>query len=332
MYKFTSIIFFSIGAVLCTLGFSDYLKSFDVKNIDTKISLDSYFDEYRHTYKNINSDEINNLYSEKEITLKDPPVSEVLQTKIIVKVRSKPISPKILLEINENYQQNNLSQLTDLDLNYLNDNKKQFVKIVLPIILNENQKIILIRDYLKDIRFKLNKNKTLTNSEINKLNNLAKDHSISYENKHKLDLIDDLLINIDIIPNSIALAQAAIESGWGTSRFATQHNALFGEYTYNNKNGVKPLERENGEKHLIKSFSSYDHSVESYFNNINSHYAYLEFRNIRKIMRQRNNFSNTHLLINQLNTYAEDSNYINTITAVIDKNKFKKFDSKIITY
>ena len=72
------------------------------------------------------------------------------------------------LEINKNYQQNNLSQLTDLDLNYLNDNKKQFVKTVLPIIINENQKILISRNFINDLKTKLNTFKTLNNNEIKK--------------------------------------------------------------------------------------------------------------------------------------------------------------------
>ena len=62
-----------------------------------------------------------------------------------------------------------------------------------------------------------------------------------------------MLLAVDIIPNSIALAQAANESGWGTSRFAKEYNAYFGEYTYNQKIGVIPAEREEGKKELVYS-------------------------------------------------------------------------------
>ena len=82
---------------------------------------------------------------------------------------------------------------------------------------------------------------------------------------------------------------------------AKEHNALFGEWTYNQNEGVVPLEREIGETHLIKSFSSYDNSVSSYFKNINSHYAYKDFREVRNYMRLKNNFSDVNLLIDNLN-------------------------------
>jgi len=173
---------------------------------------------------------------------------------------------------------------------------------------------------------------SLNNYELNKLRKLSKNYKIGFDNEHKMEIIDKLLLRVEMIPNSIVLAQAAIESWWGSSRFAQEYNALFGEYTYDNTKGVIPLERENGDTHLIKAFNSYNNSVTSYFNNINSHYAYEDFREIRNIMRERNNFSNVNLLIERLSTYAEDENYIKTIKQVIKTNNFSIFDQKIISY
>ena len=276
--------------------------------------------------------QINSLYSEKEITLKDPPVAEVLSDKFYVKIRKKPINPNIALKIKDKINSNIFSNLSDSDFDYLEPNKKEFVKTVLPIIINENQNILITRGFISDLKNKLETYKTLSNYEINKLNNIAKKYNIKYSNKHKLDLVNKILINVDVIPNSIALAQAAIESGWGKSRFAKKYNALFGEYTYDQDKGVVPLEREYGDKHLIKSFSSYNNSVTSYFTNINSHFAYKEFRAVRNIMRSKNNFSEISLLINKLDTYAEDNNYVKILDSVIHKNDFNKFDSKVISF
>ena len=139
--------------------------------------------------------------------------------------------------------------------------------------------------------------------------------------------MNELLDRVDIIPNSIVLAQAANESGWGKSRFAKEFNALFGEYTYNYSKGVVPLLREEGETHLVKAFESVDKSVQSYFNNLNSHYAYDDFRAVRKIMREKNNFSDIKLLVEELDSYAADVNYIKTINSIIEVNKLDKFDT-----
>ena len=255
-----------------------------------------------------------------------------MNEKLIVKIRIKPINPIITSKIEEQNNPSILLTLSDKDFDYLDSNKKEFVKTVLPIIINENQNILMIRSFVNELKGKLETFRTLNNNEIRKLNDIAKKYNIKYQNKHKLDLVDEILSNVDVIPNSIVLAQAAIESGWGKSRFAKEYNALFGEYTYDDSEGVIPLERENGDTHLIKAFSSYSNSVESYFDNINSHYAYEDFRDIRNIMRKRNNFSNVNLLVNKLSTYAEDENYIKTIRQVIKTNNFAIFDQKTISY
>jgi Bax protein len=166
----------------------------------------------------------------------------------------------------------------------------------------------------------------LDKSDLKFLNKIAKKYRVKTDNKHKYDMVIKLLNLVDIIPNSIVLAQAANESGWGTSRFAREFNALFGEYTYSYSKGVVPLLREEGEKHLVKSFDSVNKSVQSYFINLNSHYAYENFREIRKIMREKNNFNNIKLLVEELDSYAADKNYIKTINLIIDVNKLHKFD------
>ena len=86
----------------------------------------------------------------------------------------------------------------------------------------------------------------MSNRDLVYLKKIAKKYKIKIDNKHKIDLVNQLLISIDIIPNSIVLAQAANESGWGTSRFAKEYNALFREYTYDFSKGVIPLKREAG--------------------------------------------------------------------------------------
>lgn len=288
--------------------------------------------EYKQESNIHSSNQINRLYSEKEITLKDPPISEKLTNKLFVKVRVKPINPKIISKIENRIDLNDFTNLSDTDFNHLEPSKKQFVQTVLPIIINENQNILITRNFIIDLKTKLETFKTLKNEEVGRLNKIASKYNINFSNKHKLDLVEEILENVDIIPNSIVLAQAAIESGWGKSRFATEYNALFGEYTYDQNKGVVPLNREFGDKHFIKSFNSYDGSVSSYFKNINSHNAYKDFRAVRNVMRNKNNFSNINLLIKNLDSYAEDINYINTLAAVIKKNDFNQFDLKVISY
>ena len=211
----------------------------------------------------------------------------------------------------------------------LNKKKLNFIKTILPIVVKQNEEIILTRSKLKEIQNYLIKNKTLDKFDQVFLSNAAKKYSIKSKNIHKLDMIEDLLNNVDIIPNSLVIAQAANESGWGSSRFAKDYNALFGEYTYDLNNGVVPAKREEGKKHLIKYFETYEKSVESYFKNINSHSAYKEFRSLRSKLRSKNSSSyiNVDLLIRELDRYAEDINYVETLSSIIRVNNLKELDN-----
>ena len=122
--------------------------------------------------------------------------------------------------------------INEIDLDFLSESKKDFVKTLLPLISYENQNILLERSKLKNIKIFLDNNNTLHKTDLEFLNKISKKYKLKTSDKHKYDVINELLDLVDIIPNSIVLAQAANESGWGTSRFAKEFNALFGEYTY----------------------------------------------------------------------------------------------------
>ncbi len=321
------ILIFGLAAAIPTIAFEEKPSTLEVK-YKLNAELDELVLNHCNTY---DSYTINKLYSEKDI-LKNDILNTLKKKKFLVDIKSKPLNPKSYSGIENNAQVNLVTNLSEIDFQHLSEQKQQFVKTVLPLIINENQKILSNRNNLIVLRSKLTENNSLNSFELNKLRKLSKKYKLEFDNEHKMEIIDKLLLRVEMIPNSIVLAQAAIESGWGSSRFAQEYNALFGEYTYDNTKGVIPLERENGERHLIKAFNSYNNSVESYFNNINSHYAYEDFRDIRNIMRTRNNFSNVNLLVDRLSTYAEDENYIKTIKQVIKSNNFIVFDQKTISY
>ena len=290
---------------------------------ELKTILDHYVLNYCSTY---DSYTVNRLYSQKKILDENINIKRI--DKFFVSIKRKPLNPKIIQFIDKDSSLKVLNKnIYEVNLDFLSQSKREFVKTLLPLISYENQNIILERSKLENIRNFLVDNNTLSKSDLKFLNNISKKYRIKTADKHKYDLVNDLLDRVDVIPNSIVLAQAANESGWGTSRFARKYNALFGEYTYNYSNGVVPLLRDEGEKHLVKAFDSVDKSVQSYFNNLNSHYAYKDFREVRKIMREKNNFSNIKLLVKELDSYATDINYIKTINLIIDANKLDQFDS-----
>ena len=290
---------------------------------ELKTMLDDYVLSYCSTY---DSYTVNRLYSQKKIL--DEKINIKPINKFLVSIKKKPLNPNIIRLINKDLGLKVLNKnINEVDLNFLSQSKKYFVKTLLPLISYENKKILLERSKLENIRDFLKNNNTLLKADLKFLNKMSKKYRIKNNDKHKYDLVNELLDRVDIIPNSIVLAQAANESGWGTSRFSREFNALFGEYTYNDSKGVVPLLREQGKKHLVKAFDSVDKSVQSYFNNLNSHYAYEDFREVRKIMREKNNFGNIKLLVEELDSYAADINYIKIINSIIEANKLDKFDS-----
>ena len=321
-------------ALILSINSIAFEDSNNKKNKNFIYKLNAGFDDlvlnYCSTY---DSYTINRLYSEKKIQMLSPNNNQRLN-KFLVQIKIKPLNPNIASKIEKEIKLANFLDNKDYFFynNFLSDKKIKFIETLLPIIAYENQKIIFERENLKNIRTILKDEKTLNNKNLLFLNKIAKNYKIKINNKHKLDLVDELLVLVDVIPNSIVLAQAANESGWGSSRFAKEYNALFGEYTYDFSNGVVPLKRESGAKYLVKSFSSVDKSVQSYFKNLNTHYAYKEFRLVRKVMRNKNNFSNINLLVDRLNTYALDVKYIETIKAIIKTNNLQKFDSVNYTF
>jgi len=334
---FFPILVFLIGFIFLFNGVHAYIDThnhnlinYNKSNYKLVKSINNSYIE--NNFRSIDSSQVNNLYSEKEIIFKDPPISELKNNDIFVVIKKKPINPAIINRKNHNITLDSLYlSYASLDFSDYSIKKQKFIKTVLPLISYENMKIALVRKKLIDLRGQLTSSNTLDNNDLNYIYKLSKKYKVNFENKHKIDILDQLLKTVDIIPNSIALAQAANESAWGTSRFAREYNALFGEYTYDFSNGVVPLKRNEGAKHLVKSFTSYDKSVQSYFDNINTHYAYNNFREIRNVMRDKNNFSNIFLLVNTLNAYAEDTNYIKTISSIIKSNKLEKFDKFDLT-
>ena len=275
-----------------------------------------------------NSEEVNMMYSQKFIDNDDIYYNSIHLNKI-----SLPKKIKIDPYLSSENHKINLSSLNatlpknSLPLDWQKSfslKKVEFIETLLPLIAYQNQQILVERERLFKIQNYLLDNKTLNQNDLEYLSAIADKYLIETNNKHKIDIVDKLLLSVNTIPTSIVLAQAATESGWGTSRFAKEYNALFGQYTYNEKKGVIPYEREIGKKHLIRHFSSLDKSVESYFKNINTHYAYKKFRSIRNSMHENN--LDIKLLTNALDVYAEDKSYVDTINSIIDTNAFTQFD------
>ncbi len=194
--------------------------------------------------------------------------------------------------------------------------KKLFIKIVLPLIIEENLKIRFDRKKLFEI---LNKNNT---SQRDKawLELKFKQYGVKNNDLAKLK------IRMDEIPISLSIAQAAKETGWGSSRFAQEGNALFGQWTWSGE-GIKPLEIEKDKKHRVAKFKILKASVRAYLRNLNTHPSYKEFRIERAIQRDNDEKLNSLKLVEYLEKYAETGKeYTEVLKKIINQNSLTDFD------
>ena len=137
----------------------------------------------------------------------------------------------------------------------------------------------------------------------------------------------EMVRRIDVIPPSLALAQAAEESGWGTSRFARQGNAIFGQRTWRDQAGLEPARRAKGETFKVRAFSSLIDGIMSYTRNLNSHVAYDEFRRAREAQRRNGGGPNGYALATTLKRYSErGAAYIKTLRMLMRVNNLQGFD------
>ena len=205
------------------------------------------------------------------------------------------------------------------DLNTLGDTRKKrelFIKIILPLILDENKKITENRQKL----FKIVSKNFNTAGERVWLKRRFKEYKIDDQDLAKLKM------RMDIIPVSIALAQAANESGWGTSRFALEGNALFGQWTWRKK-GISPKKKDPNKTHKVLQFQVLKASVKAYKNNLNTHNAYKKFRETRAKIRQEGKKINGLDLIEYLKAYAAIGEvYVKLLRKIIINNSLTDFD------
>ena len=194
--------------------------------------------------------------------------------------------------------------------------KELFIKIVLPLILEENNRIFLDRKRLFAI---LNKNKN-TETEKKWLNNKFKQYGVVNRD------LTTLKIRMDVIPVSLAIAQAAKETGWGTSRFALEGNALYGQWTWS-EDGITPASAEAGSTHKVMKFKILQASVRAYQRNLNTHSGYKKFREARAIQRDNSGKLNSLLLVDYLDKYAETGKeYTLILKKIIEQNSLTDFD------
>ena len=194
--------------------------------------------------------------------------------------------------------------------------KEFFIQIVLPLVLKENNNIRLDRKRLFTIINKSNNTKL----EKKWLERKYKQYGISSKD------LSVLKVRMDEIPVSLALAQAAKETGWGTSRFAQEGNALFGQWTWSGE-GLKPKDSDKDQGHKVMKFNVLQASVRAYQRNLNTHSSYKEFRKARAKLRDEGKNLDSLVLAEYLDAYAETGDkYVEVLRKIISQNNLKDFD------
>ena len=208
--------------------------------------------------------------------------------------------------------------------------KRQFFDYLEDYVLAENESIIRARNELKRYVAIADSGVEFSERERYWLLNLADDYRIESEKHSEREILNELMLRIDVLPASLALAQAANESAWGTSRFALQGNNVFGQWCYEAGCGIIPAQRKTGASHEVRSFETIASSVQAYFLNINTHASYSYLRDLRSRMRARNLPFDPMSLAIGLGRYSErGDNYVNEVQRIILQNDLRKRDREI---
>ena len=200
--------------------------------------------------------------------------------------------------------------------------KASFFKIALPLILAGNEEVMRRRDAIS---------RANQNGDRVELEKWAHLYDIKIVNQDNDILTRQLLRRADVIPVPIALAQAAVESGWGTSRFAMQGNALFGQWAWRDDAGLRPLAASN-DRAVVRSFSTLLGSVRAYIHNLNTHPYYQDFRNTRAKLYDGPKEKKTKILVKYLDRYAQiGPAYVTKLENLIRTNNFGRFALAYLT-
>ncbi len=206
--------------------------------------------------------------------------------------------------------------------------KRAFVANLLPHIEDENRRLTVLRARVASRLNRLEAGAALDTAEQQELRRLAERYRVAGDPLEQAEARAELLRKIDIIPASLALAQAVNESAWGESRFAREANNLFGIWTYDEARGLKPQRREQGKTHLVRIFEDVGESVHYYMHNLNSHPAYAALRGIREQLRDADRDIDGHELAAGLEKYsARGQIYIELIRDLIEQNEWASLDA-----
>ena len=204
------------------------------------------------------------------------------------------------------------------------ERKAAFFGYFLPIVEKQNRSILTSRQKLADWYLNRDEISSEDASEVNTIAIRYRIHNFDVENDKSWQ---ELLNRVDVVPPSLALAQAANESAWGTSRFARQAYNFYGQWCFKQGCGLVPKKRDAGKTHEVAAFDSPQESVKMYIRNLNTNSAYKPLRDVRAQLRQLNKPVTGHALAAGLNRYSERGlEYVSELRSMIEYNKLARYD------
>lgn len=204
--------------------------------------------------------------------------------------------------------------------------KAAFYSFLLPQVQAVNRAILRDRQRLMHIRDELADDGDAGVLDEHWLRALAADYELAAPEPLDAQFADRLLLRVDIIAPSLALAQAANESSWGTSRFARHGNNLFGMRTHDGE-GMVPRKRDEGKTFKIATYPTLRASIAAYMANLNTDFRYRRLRQIRAGLRQQGRVISGPALADGLLAYStRGGEYIAIIQSMIRSSDLTQYD------
>ncbi|MBU1629375.1 MAG: glucosaminidase domain-containing protein [Gammaproteobacteria bacterium] len=205
--------------------------------------------------------------------------------------------------------------------------QKQFIHSILKYAQSVNNQIKTDREQLEDMHQKWVSGDALGPDETKWITQLAQSYGIKTFEPSNPKFWEKLQDRVDIIPSSLVIAQAIYESNWGRSRFSKQANNFFGQRCYKDGCGIIPLQRAANDRYEIRQFKNQQASIRSYIHNLNTHANYHDLRQLRLKMRSSQKAPSGTVLAKGLQTYAEQSTYVQGIQSIINTYHLSKYDA-----
>jgi Bax protein len=223
------------------------------------------------------------------------------------------------------------TQLPDLGgISHIPERKRAFIDLLLPIVEERNRFLLGLREELLQMQARMQSGKPLTRLQRQRLEQLRIRYQVSAKDYPDQQVaLEQLLLRLDMLPPAMVLAQAAAESGWGTSRFAVEANNLFGQWCFTPGCGLVPARRPEGARHEVQKFDSVESSLLAYYRNINTHRAYRDLRARRAELRAAGEPLTGHELVGQLLHYSSrGQDYVDELRSLISFNQLEQLSGE----